>query len=99
MLSRFPPLQRARFYTQLPSHRRLRQSERLARSDEAFTKRVGRRKRVITEKLNNGGDVSDCWTGCVVFPVDYRHSVYADLRANLPLKEPEVETASADMVA
>jgi hypothetical protein len=97
--SGFPSLQRGGINAQLLGHPPLRQAECAARSYEEFSKRVGWWKRVVAQKPYDGRDVTDSRNGCVAFPVGNRQCVNANPFANVLLKEPEVEAASADMVA
>ena len=75
----FPALESPRINTQPYGHLSLRQTERPACGSKAIGKRVAGGLRVVPEKLDDGGNVSDRWTGCVAFPVRNRGRVNADL--------------------
>jgi hypothetical protein len=96
---RLPVPQRAWIDSQSLRHLSLGQAEFSAGREKALGKRTGLRERVISKEPDDGRHVANDRGGFIAFPVCDRGSVDTNLIRNLPLKEFQVQTAGADMVA
>ena len=95
----FPIPQSTRIDTQPFRHFPLGQSELPARRAKPFGQRFSGSEGVVAEEPDDGRHAADDRGGCVAFPVRDGGSGNADLVANLPLEEFEVEATGADVAA
>ncbi len=94
----FPVADRGGIDAEFMSQLLLRQASGPAGRTEAFGEGASRRRRIVAQKSNDGGNVLNGGVGCVAFPEGDGLRVDPDLLGNLLLEKPEVDPAGADMV-
>ena len=98
MQTSFPVLDGARIDAEIASQLLLGQPTRSASANEAFGKAGPLSRGIVTEKPDDGRNISDGRQGRVAFPVGNGQGTDPDDLGNLRLEETQVRSAGADVV-